>query len=184
MRARVAVVVAAGLLAGVGAARADETWAVTAEGGVGDYTGVLGSSLRLGGVWGVRVERFALPMLQVGVAYVGGANELAGTGSSSPPVLQRDGGEISVKALLLPGRVRPYVEAGAGLARFHVRQGDPGPDLHGATSVTLPLGVGVQAYAGALRVGAGVGTEFLSTSPSRQGGGARLDASLQIGARF
>ncbi|MBI5549611.1 MAG: hypothetical protein HY901_37470 [Deltaproteobacteria bacterium] len=189
---RAAAMVAAGLLGlgvlGAAPARAEHgDWAVSVEGGVGDYTGALGSSLNTGGTWGLRVERMATSVLQLGLAYVGSANQIAGmrNENGSRPVLQRDGGELSLKALLLEGWLRPYVEAGAGLARFHVRQGEPGPDLQSSTSLVLPLAVGVQAHAGVVRVGAGLGYEtFVAGNPARRGGGQRLNGQLSLGATF
>ncbi len=180
-----AVAAAVALAAGAGPARAEEPYAVSVEGGVGQYSGSLGSALKLGGAWGVRMERLATPWLQVGLAYVGAANQVSADVASAQPVLQRDGGEVAVKALLLGGGVRPYVEAGAGLARFHVRGGDAGPAVRSATTFTVPVGLGLQAAAGVIRVGLGVGGELLlGSSPIDGAGGVRLDAMMHLGARF
>ncbi|HEY3448532.1 MAG TPA: hypothetical protein VGK67_19405 [Myxococcales bacterium] len=160
-------------------------FAVSVEGGVGHYTGALGSSMKLGGVWGVRAEGFVSPAFEVGLAYVGGANQVGAGDAMSQPVLQRDGGEATVKAMPLEGPLRPYLEAGAGMTHFHVRGGNPGADVHGATTFTVPVALGVQANAGVLRLGAAVGGELLvGDKPVDPGGGVRLDATLNLGARF
>ncbi len=184
--AALAVAVAATALGAAGGARAEAPWAVTIDGGLGQYTGALGSATKLGGVWGVRAERVLLPGLQVGLAYVGGANQVGPGTDLAQPVLQRDGGEASAKWLLLgAGGFTPYLEAGAGLARFHPRNGDPGPGVHAATTFVVPVGAGVQAGAGVLRFGAGVGGELLlGDKPVDPGGGVRLEATVHLGARF
>lgn len=184
MRTAGMAVAAAVILAAAGEARAEDAWAVQVSGGVGRYTGALGSDLEVGGTWGVRVERNALPGVQVGVGYVGGANRFADAARQSP-VLQHDGGALSVKASLGDERVQPFVEAGAGLTRFHVRQGDPNAELRGATAVSVPLGVGLQASTGIVRAGLRLGYEWLVAGDPHEGGGGQLvDASISLGARF
>jgi len=165
-------------------ARGEDAWSVTAGGGVGRYTDGLGAALRVGGTWNVRVERAMKRHFELGLAYVGGANEVNGYPDPGP-VLQRDGGEVSAKALAFSGRVRPFLTAGVGVARYHTRQGDPGPEVRAATVLTFPLRIGVQAHVGALRMGLGAGWEpHVLGNPVQGSSGQLIDATLSLGARF
>jgi hypothetical protein len=157
------------------------------KGGVGDYTGDLGESVKIGPSWGLTLNVQPLRFIGFEVGYDGGRNTV-GT-DDIDLALTRHGGSALLKVSLPIEPVKPFVAAGIGISRISIggdllQRGDYVSD----TVTELPLVAGIEFNTGALTAGArATYRPFLEQNIREQledPSGGYLDFTITLGARF
>ncbi|ADO73262.1 outer membrane beta-barrel protein [Stigmatella aurantiaca] len=158
------------------------------KGGVGDYTGDVGESVKIGPTWGLTLNVQPLRFLGFEVGYEGGRNSIAT--DVLDLALTRHGGSALVKlGLPVLEAVKPFVGVGIGISRISVggdllQRGDYVSD----TVKELPLVAGIEFNTGSLTAGArATYRPFLDQNIREQvedPSGGYFDFSITLGARF
>jgi opacity protein-like surface antigen len=157
------------------------------KGGVGDYTGDLGESVKLGPSWGLTLNVQPLSFIGFEVGYEGARNSVEA--DAIDLALTRHGGNALVKLSLPIEPVKPYAGVGIGITRISVggdllQRGDYVSD----TVTEVPFVAGIEFNTGLLTAGARAAYRpFLEQNIREQledPSGGYFDFAITLGARF
>jgi hypothetical protein len=153
---RKALIAAAALLAAPFAARAASEFSVVVQGGGVQYNQALSGQTDLGVAYGARVGVMPTPIVGFEIGYLGTQNNVRQTLATSGDAerLVTNGAAADLRINVLPGSITPYVFGGYGLTRVSVSNQSIQSPFRGETVSTIPFGGGVEANAGAFKIGA------------------------------
>lgn len=163
------------------------------KGGVGDYTGALGTFTSTGPTWGALVNFQPFLFLGVEIGYDGSRQKVDDNrfAEDARPSLTRHGGSALVK--LSPPfleSVRPFVGAGLGASQVGV-SGDAAGLYQSDFMEEVPFAAGLEFNAGAFTAGVRttyrllLNEDFADAALAEGGpGGGLFDAALTVGGRF
>jgi opacity protein-like surface antigen len=188
---------AAALLVCAGVANAEERqdkqgdFNVFVHGGVGDFTGDLGTMTSTGPTWGINVNVQPWNVLGYEIAYDGSRNLINDPRLPDAAALTRHG--LSAMLRLAPPfieKVRPYVGVGLGVTAANVDETKAGGLYRNDLMEEVPLAAGLEFNTGAVTAGFRTSYRLLMdegfADPAVPGNpeGGYLDASLTLGGRF
>ena len=148
---KVIVALAAAVLAAP-AVWADSEFSVVLQGGATHYTGALNGGADTGAEYGARLGLMPTPMLGVELGYLGSQNnvkESLDIGRMASTIKTNEGyGDVRLN--ILPGALTPYVFGGYGITWVN---GGAASGIPNRSVNTLPFGAGLEANAGAFKIG-------------------------------
>lgn len=134
------------------ATRADSEFSVVLQGGASHYTSSLANGSDTGVAYGARFGILPTPMLGIELGYLGTQNnvqESLSTGRLASTIKTNEGyGDVRLN--ILPGALTPYVFGGYGVTWVSGAAASGIPDR---SVNTLPFGGGLEANAGAFKIG-------------------------------
>jgi hypothetical protein len=180
----------AALLALTGVAEARERdeqgdFNISLGGGVGGFTGDLGTITDAGPTWGLIVNVQPWNILGYEISYEGARNQIDDERLAEKPALTRHGlaGTLKVAPPFLE-KVRPFVGVGLGASMLRVTSGAEG-FYRNDLMEEIPLTAGIEFNTGA--VTAGLRTRYKMLFDEGFAGkreGNYLDGAVTLGARF
>ena len=134
------------------ATRADSEFSVVLQGGASHYTSALSSGSDTGAAYGARFGILPTPMLGIELGYLGTQNNVSESLSSGrlSSTIKTNEGYGDVRLNILPGAFTPYVFGGYGRTWVSGAAASGIPDR---SVNTLPFGGGLEANAGAFKIG-------------------------------
>ncbi len=148
---KVIVALAAAVLAAP-AVWADSEFSVVLQGGATHYTSALSGGSDTGAEYGARLGLMPTPRLGVELGYLGTQNnvrESLDIGRMASTVKTNEGyGDVRLN--ILPGALTPYVFGGYGITWVN---GGAASGIPNRSVNTLPFGAGLEANAGAFKIG-------------------------------
>jgi hypothetical protein len=130
---------------------ADSEFSVVLQGGASHYTSALSGS-DTGAAYGARLGILPTPMLGLEIGYLGTQNNIKqslDTGRQASTIRTNEGyGDVRLN--ILPGAFTPYVFGGYGLTWVN---GAAASGIPNRSVNTLPFGGGIEANAGAFKIG-------------------------------
>jgi hypothetical protein len=130
---------------------ADSEFSVVLQGGASHYTSALSGS-DTGAAYGARLGILPTPMLGIELGYLGTQNNIQqslDTGRQASTIRTNEGyGDVRLN--ILPGAFTPYVFGGYGLTWVN---GAGASGIPNRSVNTLPFGGGIEANAGAFKIG-------------------------------
>ncbi|MCA1826423.1 MAG: outer membrane beta-barrel protein [Myxococcales bacterium] len=131
---------------------ADSEFSIALQGGASHYTSSLSSGSDTGAAYGARLGILPTPMLGVELGYLGTQNNVKQSldiGREASTLMTNEG-YADVRLNLLPGAFTPYVFGGYGLTWV---SGGAASGIPNRSVNTLPFGGGIEANAGAFKIG-------------------------------
>lgn len=131
---------------------ADSEFSVVLQGGASHYTSSLASGSDTGAAYGARFGILPTPMLGVELGYLGTQNNVRQSVDLGrlASTIKTNEGYGDVRLNILPGNFTPYVFGGYGLTWVN---GAAASGIPNRSVNTLPFGGGVEANAGAFKIG-------------------------------